>query len=60
MIGGVGYTDFPHAHLHRWSQEILFKENFLVLITPPYLVVYRIEDPENPATWKALSSLRRA
>jgi MoxR-like ATPase len=33
--------------------EILFKENFLILITPPYLVVYRIEDPENPATWKS-------
>ncbi len=33
--------------------EILFKENFLVLITPPYLVVYRIEDPEKPVSWKS-------
>ncbi|WP_448583549.1 AAA family ATPase [Thermocrinis sp.] len=33
--------------------EILFKEGFLALLTPPYLVVYSIEDPENPTKWKS-------
>ncbi|WP_333784363.1 AAA family ATPase [Thermocrinis sp.] len=33
--------------------EILFKEGFLALLAPPYLVVYRIEDPENPTKWKS-------
>jgi len=33
--------------------EILFKEGFLALLTPPYLVVYRMEDPNNPGMWKS-------
>ncbi|WP_448588346.1 AAA family ATPase [Thermocrinis sp.] len=33
--------------------EILFKEGFLALLTPPYLVVYRMEEPENPTKWKS-------
>ena len=33
--------------------EIVFSGRFLGLLTPPYLVVYQMEDPHNPVTWKS-------
>lgn len=33
--------------------EILFKDSYLALLTPPYLVVYLLEDRKNPSTWKS-------
>lgn len=33
--------------------DILFRGRYLALITPPYLVVYLLEDPRNPQTWKS-------
>ncbi len=33
--------------------DILFKGIYLALITPPYLVVYLLEDIKNPQTWKS-------
>ncbi|MCS7307060.1 MAG: AAA family ATPase [Aquificaceae bacterium] len=33
--------------------EALFKGSYLALITPPYLVVYLLEDRRNPQTWKS-------
>ncbi|MCS7171190.1 MAG: AAA family ATPase [Aquificaceae bacterium] len=33
--------------------EILFKGSYLALLTPPYLVVYLLEDRKNPQSWKS-------
>ncbi|QID33725.1 AAA family ATPase [Pampinifervens florentissimum] len=33
--------------------DILFRGRYLALITPPYLVVYLLEDIKNPQTWKS-------
>ncbi len=33
--------------------EALFKGSYLALLTPPYLVVYLLEDKRNPQTWKS-------
>ncbi len=33
--------------------DILFRGRYLALITPPYLVVYLMEDTRNPQTWKS-------
>ncbi|MFN7064879.1 MAG: AAA family ATPase [Aquificaceae bacterium] len=33
--------------------DILFKDPYLALITPPYLVVYLLEDKRNPKVWKS-------
>ncbi len=33
--------------------DIVFRGKYLALITPPYLVVYFLEDPRNPQTWKS-------
>ncbi|MEJ5339122.1 MAG: AAA family ATPase [Aquificaceae bacterium] len=33
--------------------DILFRGRYLALITPPYLVVYLLEDTRNPQTWKS-------
>ena len=36
--------------------EVLFKGPYLALITPPYLVVYLMEDRRNPQTWKSFKT----
>ncbi|MEJ7622135.1 MAG: AAA family ATPase [Aquificaceae bacterium] len=33
--------------------DALFRGRYLALITPPYLVVYLLEDARNPQTWKS-------
>ncbi len=33
--------------------NVLFRGKYLGLITPPYLVVYLMEDPRNPQSWKS-------
>lgn len=33
--------------------DVLFRGRYLALLTPPYLVVYLLEDPKNPQTWKS-------
>lgn len=33
--------------------KVLFRGRYLALLTPPYLVVYFMEDPKNPPAWKS-------
>lgn len=33
--------------------EVLFKKDYLAILAPPYVVIYYMEDPYDPKTWKS-------
>ncbi|SHK58016.1 ATP-binding protein [Thermocrinis minervae] len=44
----------PSRPVAQVISDVVFSGSYLALLTPPYLVIYKMEDPKRPSTWKVM------